>query len=385
MVKVSKSQKTSFLPQLTAIALLIGTVIGAGILGLPYVFSQAGFWGGTISLIIIALATTLMSLYFGEVCLRNKEVHHLAGFAKKYLGNKWKYIALLIETVGIYAVLIAYLIGIGMVAANLFGGTASVWSTLFFVIVAPLIYFGFERTSRMEFVITMAKILALLLIIGLLFPASGTAKIESAITFPAMFLPVGILIFSFMGYTVIPEIKENVLKGNKKSLWKVILIAMAVTVLIYFVFNYVFAGNFGNLVSEIGTNSLTGKAVWIGALFVLLTLVTPFIALSAVIKNIYIKDFGIDRRFSWFLAAFIPYIIFLYGGFSFVELISFAGALAFGLLGIITVIVTFKARQQKSELKPEYIVPGGTALLTLTGLIFAAAVVYHVLLITGFL
>ena len=38
-----------------SIATLVGTIIGAGILGIPYVFSQAGFWTGTVVLIVVAL------------------------------------------------------------------------------------------------------------------------------------------------------------------------------------------------------------------------------------------------------------------------------------------------------------------------------------------
>ncbi len=69
-----------------AIATLIGTIIGAGVLGLPYVISQAGFNLGLILILIIGLAVLYMNLFYGEVVLRTKTAHQLAGYAEKYLG-----------------------------------------------------------------------------------------------------------------------------------------------------------------------------------------------------------------------------------------------------------------------------------------------------------
>jgi tyrosine-specific transport protein len=382
MVKVAKSQG-DILPKLTALALLVGTAIGAGILGLPYLFAQSGFVGGAITLVVVAVAMTLVTLYFGELSLRTKERYHLAGFAKKYLGDKWKYIVLAIETIGIYAILIAYLIGIGIVASHMFNISAVVASTIFFVLVAFAIFFGYERTSKTEFFITILKIALLVALIALIVPGAKTANLGMNLDWTTALIPMGLAIFAFNCYTVLPEIETKILHKDKKSIWYIVVIGMAITLAIYLAFSYVFLGNFGTAVSEIATNSLIGNLGWAGALFVLITLVTPFIALTSVVKDIYTHDLNIDKRFSWFLACFIPYMIFLYGGFSFVTLISYAGIFAFGLLGVITVYTLYKARQNKPEVTPGYVVPGGVALIALTALVFVAAIVYQLLLVVG--
>ena len=36
-----------------AIALLVGTIIGAGILGIPYVVARAGFWTGIVNIVFL--------------------------------------------------------------------------------------------------------------------------------------------------------------------------------------------------------------------------------------------------------------------------------------------------------------------------------------------
>ncbi|MBU4360651.1 hypothetical protein KKA66_02260, partial [Patescibacteria group bacterium] len=40
------------LPLLQATSTLIGTIIGAGILGIPFVFAKAGFWTGVVVLAV---------------------------------------------------------------------------------------------------------------------------------------------------------------------------------------------------------------------------------------------------------------------------------------------------------------------------------------------
>lgn len=62
-------------------------VIGAGILGIPYVVAKAGFLTGLLDLIIIGLAVLVLNLYVGEIMLRTKEDHQLTGYAEKYLEN----------------------------------------------------------------------------------------------------------------------------------------------------------------------------------------------------------------------------------------------------------------------------------------------------------
>ena len=42
-----------------AIAMLCGTVIGAGVLGLPYVFQQAGFLTGALTVLILGIVVLM--------------------------------------------------------------------------------------------------------------------------------------------------------------------------------------------------------------------------------------------------------------------------------------------------------------------------------------
>lgn len=50
-----------------AIATLVGTVVGAGVLAIPYVVANAGFLTGLIVIFIVCFAITMKYLYYGEV------------------------------------------------------------------------------------------------------------------------------------------------------------------------------------------------------------------------------------------------------------------------------------------------------------------------------
>jgi len=66
---------------LSAAFTLTGTIIGAGILGLPYVFAKAGFVIGLFWLIFLGLTLIFVKLCLGEIILRTKQTHQLPGYA----------------------------------------------------------------------------------------------------------------------------------------------------------------------------------------------------------------------------------------------------------------------------------------------------------------
>jgi len=93
-------------------ALLTGTVIGAGVLGIPYVVAKAGFLTGLITIIVMGIATLLLNLFMGEITLRTPGNHQLPGYAERYLGKKGKMVAVLAMFFVIYGALTAYIIGV---------------------------------------------------------------------------------------------------------------------------------------------------------------------------------------------------------------------------------------------------------------------------------
>src|SRR3989344_2068768 len=105
---------------ISGIATLTGTIIGAGVLGMPYVIAKAGFLTGTLALLALGIMAIFMYLYLGEIVLRTKGNHQLTGYAEIYLGKWGKKLMFLAMAVGIYGALAAYLIGSSGTLSRLF-------------------------------------------------------------------------------------------------------------------------------------------------------------------------------------------------------------------------------------------------------------------------
>ena len=86
-----KNLKISF----SATSIIIGTIVGVGIFGLPYAIAKVGFLVGIPLLVLLSGAMLCLHYLYGEIVLRTKRKQRLVGYAKKYLGNKGKSIATL--------------------------------------------------------------------------------------------------------------------------------------------------------------------------------------------------------------------------------------------------------------------------------------------------
>ena len=106
---------------------LVGTMIGVGMFGIPFAFAQAGFFVGMIYLVMLGLATITLQLMYAEVTLHTPGKHRLVGYMRRYFNQKWAMAAAFVFLGGSWGALIAYiLIGgnfLGQLLMPFFGGT----------------------------------------------------------------------------------------------------------------------------------------------------------------------------------------------------------------------------------------------------------------------
>ena len=215
--EVKMIHKKSITP---AVAVLVGTTIGAGFLGIPYVVSKSGFFPGFFLLIVIALFMLVMKLYLGEIILRTNGNHQLTGYAEKYLGKKGKFLMFFSMIFGIYSALLAYLIGEGESLSYLFGINASFFfSLLFWFLMLFLTFIGLKALKKYE-KITMFIVLAIVFFIFLFYIKDIKAENLSYINKNNLFLPFGVILFSFLALSAMPEVKR-LLYGNERKMKKV--------------------------------------------------------------------------------------------------------------------------------------------------------------------
>ena len=110
---------------LLATATLIGTIVGVGMFGLPYVASRAGVGVVVAYLVILGAVVILIHLLYGEVVLRTRGQHRLVGYAERYLGFTGKALATLVFFFGLYGALLAYMVLGGEFLSFLLGGNVA--------------------------------------------------------------------------------------------------------------------------------------------------------------------------------------------------------------------------------------------------------------------
>jgi amino acid permease len=363
-----------------ALMILVGTTIGAGFLGIPYVVSKAGFVVGVVSLIVVAAFILLLQLYLGEVMLRTKGTHQLTGYAEKYLGKKGKYLMFFSLIFGVYSALIAYLIGEGQSLSYLFFGSfqyAIYFSLGFWLLLAVLSYIGLKALKKYEqrMMIFVFFMIALIVIV---FSWKINPANLSYVDFSKTYLPLGVILFSFLAFSAMPEVRRVIRKGNEGSLKKVIFYGVLIPFIIYIIFMTVVVGVFNNSVSEIATFSL-------GRFFTILSVVTMFNAFFAqtiAIRDVFRFDFKLGRLKGWALAIFITLILFIILTFfklaDFINLLSIAGVVSAGVTGILILLMNKKAKE-KCERKPEYCISINWLIIFLLSALLIAGIVLELI------
>lgn len=347
---------------LGAIFTLVGTVIGAGVLGIPFVVSQSGFWTGIFVIFIVGIIMTLMFLYLGEVVLRTKGKHQLPGYAGIYLGEAGRHTMSIATGLSIYGALIAYIVAGGESLRNLFGGMLPSWgfSIVFFLILGIIIFFDVNVLSGSEIAISSLLIIAVLLISIF---SMGYIDISnySGFDISKFFIPYGVVLFAFLGFVSVPEASEVLAKKKRKLAFSIIL-GMAIPLVIYLVFAFTIIGLMGPTTRELGTigieNLIGLKGLIFGNLFLLFAISTSFLALGFGLKEYFFYDRRFSNTKSWILACLVPFIaFFLVRQWStFTQILSFSGILFGGTQAIVVILMALKAKKHGTR-KPEFTLP----------------------------
>ncbi len=341
-------------------SVIIGTVIGAGILGLPFAFVQSGFLTGLLVLALVGACIIILSLFFGEVTLRTTGNHQLTGYTEKYLGKTAKHLQALLILFGMYSALLAYTIGLGEIFSNFFGGTNLLWSLLSYIALSLLVIKGLGIIKRVEFVIGL-MILGLLFTLALIATPYMDTSLWPAFDMHKFFIPYGAILFACSGIVSVPEAKQVLAAAKGEKLLKAaILIGNSVPIFIYGIFTAIIVAVTGNQTTEIATIGLSSTigagALIVGSLFSLTAMTSSFMTLGTAIKDIYSFDYFIPKPIAIILTLGVPLALFVIGFRDFFGIVSTAGALSVGLTGLLSLATFWRARSRGNR-KPEYIIP----------------------------
>lgn len=366
----------------STIVIFTGTVVGAGIFGIPYVVAKVGFIPGLMYLILLGAVVAIVLLAYGEVILRTKKFHQATGYAEKYLGRWGKLLMSFSLVAGIYGALLAYMIGVGdflyTILHNLLGGTPVLYSMIFFAIASLAIMLGLGMVLKIE-----KGMFILLFLVAIFIFILGINKVNlsnlASLHLENIFLPFGVILFAFTGISAIPDMTK-VLGGDKKFLKKSIILGMIIVFIIYLLFTFIIVGVSGQNTSEeaiIGLRDILGaKIIFIGAIFGILAMTTSFLTLGLALKDMYSQDYGLDKTLAWVLTCFVPFILFILGLSGFVEVLGIVGSITGGISAIL-ILTMYRRAQIKGDQEPAYIIKIPSFIINILYAIFALGVLYQ--------
>jgi len=367
--------------ELIAIFTLVGTIVGAGMLGIPYAVAKVGFLLGFLLVVGIGIAFIFMNLFVGEVVLRTKEQHQLTGYAHKYLGINGKRLMALSMFISIYGALSAYLIGEGATLYSMFKvGSPLLFSLVFFLIVFLITYRGLKATGKAE-LITVSLLIITIFAVGAATIPSFSFSNLSGFNPEFLILPFGVVLFSLLGSPAIPEMQIE-LVNQKHKLKRAIIIGSIIPIVLYLFFTFFLVGSIGlenfellapneriaTIALSIYSSPMLGFAANLVAIFAMFT---SFLTLAIALIQVFEFDYHFPKEIATILTFSIPLLITIFDLSTFITILGVTGIFAGGLEGILIILMFWKAkgmgdRKPEYKLEKNYII--GTILIAMFGL-----------------
>jgi tyrosine-specific transport protein len=376
-------------PYFMAIAMMVGLIVGAGILGIPYVIAKAGFLIGLVIIIVIGLVFLVLNLYMGEIVLRTHGKHQLTGYMEKYLGKYGKLGMMFSMMFGIYGALTAYLIGEGETLRTIFSPIIDlpslVYMILFFIFVTFIMSRGLKEAGRTELITIFIMIGVIILISIFSLPYfQGSNLLEFHPSF--VFYPIGVIIFAFISSASVPEV-AMLLTKHKKNIKSALMIGSSIPIIIYLVFSFAIVGVIGienfellapnQRIATVALSYYTSPFLGMFAnIFAIGAMFTSFIALGLALVQMYMFDYHFKKTTAFILTLGVPLLFALAKISTFIVVLGITGVIAGALDGILIVLAHWKVKQLGKR-KPEFSVKKSYLLGTLIMFLFIFGLAQH--------
>ena len=356
-ISTIKVEKLRISP-LEGLALIVGTLVGAGVLGLPYAASKVGL----IPAIGILFGVMLLMLFTALIVLKlSAEMGgaQMSTIAQNTLGKAGGWIMFISIMIMGFGAFLAYISGIGSIFTTLFGINEIFGAILFWILASSIIYLGLEASGKTELIMSIVLLVVFIGVTGMLIPH---ASLENAlyVDLSGILSIIGVVIFAFGAHTIIPDVYRGI--GSYKKTKKVIILAFLIPTAIYAIFMIIFLMTFGKNTPEIATQGLEaiynewGKIV--GNALPLIAITTSYIGLGLAQQSNSKEFLSLKKPTAWALTVVPPLIIYLLGVRNFADVLSFVGntgdLIAFIILPILIGVIYWvlpRFRMKKNDKK----------------------------------
>ncbi|XP_026436914.1 uncharacterized protein LOC113334903 [Papaver somniferum] len=363
---------------ISAILLVAGTTVGAGILAIPAVTQEAGFLASAITCIFCWLYMVVSGLLLAEVnintmCELGSGGVSLVSMAKRTLGSVgvqvacWSYISIH------YALLVAYTARSSDILTNFLGIPLWEGATLFSLVLGSICYFGSQRfIGAVNGVLVGSIVVSFAALVGV---ASGDLHWEALLraNFEAVPLSIPIIALSFVYQNVVPVLCTD-LEGNLSKVRTAIVLGTAIPLGLFLVWDGVILGTIPS--PEVGmdkisdpiqllrsSNGVVGPIIEVFSFLAIATSYIGFVlGLTDFLSDLLKLPSGQRKPLPYLLTLFPPLVLSLLDPEIFFKALDFAGT--YGVLvlfGILPAAMSWSERQSNSaqaQITPR-LVPGG--------------------------
>ncbi|MBS9437059.1 tyrosine transporter TyrP [Photorhabdus noenieputensis] len=388
--------------------IIAGTTIGAGMLAMPLATAGVGFGVSLIMLVGLWVLMSYTALLLVEAYQYESPDTGLGTLAQRYLGSGGKILTGFSMMFLMYALTSAYISGAGellTVSLNKWLNLslpASIGVILFTVIAGGIVCIGTSSVDMVNRVIFSAKIIFLVLMLGLMMPHVQhvnllTLPLEQGLILSS--IPVIFTSFGFHGS--VPSIVKY-MNGDVRRLRWVFIIGSAIPLITYIFWQLATLGSINSntfvdiLAENAGLNGLlhsirevvaSPKTELAVQMFANLALATSFLGVALglfdFLGDLFKRKDNVTGRMQTGLLTFVPPLIFaLFYPKGFVMALGYA-AVALSILALLLPsLLAYKSRQQNER---RYRVPGGKPILLLVFACGIAVIAIQIGIVSGIL
>lgn len=345
--------------------LLAGTIIGAGIFALPYVFKESGLSIGFFYLILGALVYAVIHLMYADVIMRTSGEHRFVGYARIYLGPGAAWLSVIMTVLEMLVVMTIYLVlSISFSNIILASGAPLAKLLIFWFFGSAAIFLSLRKLAFLELLIAggMIAIIGAIFFLGLenfiqaFIAGAAFPNLKLAPDFSRIFFPLSPVLFALGGRVAIPPLVKY-FAGQRQSnrsrlIKKAIIAGTVIPAIVYALFVLGILGASG-VVTEDAVSGLSGAAPsWVFLLIGilgLLSLWSSYIVIGLDVMNTLIHDLKFFKIGRLFFVVLGPLLLYFSGFQNFLGLVGIAGGIFLSLEGIFIIAMWQRANRRSGK------------------------------------
>ncbi len=349
---------------------MIGTIIGAGLFGLPAMFREVGFWPGTLLFWGVVTLVTLTHALFVEVILATPEKMRLTGYVKRWVGVGASRVTAVTYPLQVIGVNLIYLLFGGeflAALARLIGLPDWLlgWQILFWLGGATTVFVGLKLVAKVEAAATWMLMGTLALSAVLVGFRINTTTLSEG-NWSAFMVPYGVFLFSVSGMNVIAEVADMV-QRRRTDVLRASLVGTLAAAVLSWVFGVAMAFTAGGTDRAPATLGalLPGGFAWLIPTIGFLAVATSYITTAQDLKASLHLDFRLPKVAAWSIALFVPLVLLLFFKTNALAALDVVGTLFTGMNGIfiaLTALVVAKLAR-----RPAWVTVGGYVVIAAFG------------------